>query len=401
MKTRLRLQAAALVLSAGLVSLQVAPAFAATPSELASLTVGNLASQVDISPDGTTAYVGSTWSPGTVSVIDIASRQVTKTITVGNRAYGIAFTPDGSEAYVVNRDSGNVSVINSASQTVTGTIPVGSSPYGVTFSIDGTLAYVANTQSNTVSVINTATKSVASTIPVAAEPIWLSTNPVSGEIYVVSMREDKVVKIIGTAVVATSSVITDAYSVSVTPDGSKLYVSSMSSVITVLDASTLQPMGTISVGGSVFNSTFSPAGDVAYFSDNSARQLHVIDVATNSVDALPGYPLTLTGTNPSSVAVTPDCTTAVVVVSNYPNSGFISFSSIVSTGQPSCSAPEPEPNPETQPNPTATTQLANTGTSAPQTLLGLLGAVTLLLIGVVLSARRRNTLMHGSHEFEG
>ena len=79
------------------------------------------------------AYVANSIS-GTVSVIDMATDQVTNTIPVGRHPVGIAVSPDGSQVYVANFLSGTVSVIDTVTDKVTGTIHVGASPVGIAVS---------------------------------------------------------------------------------------------------------------------------------------------------------------------------------------------------------------------------------------------------------------------------
>jgi YVTN family beta-propeller protein len=54
-----------------------------------------------LSPDESTLVVTSAWSR-TVSVIDLAKRQVQKTIEVGREPRGVVITPDGKKAYVTH-----------------------------------------------------------------------------------------------------------------------------------------------------------------------------------------------------------------------------------------------------------------------------------------------------------
>jgi len=371
-----------------MITVQASPASASSPSEIASLSVGLIPAQVAISPDGSTAFVTNTAS-GSVTVIDIASRAVTTTITVGTTPYGVAFKPDGSQAYVVNRDSDNVSVIDTSSNTVASVITVGDAPYGVTFSVDGNQAYVANSQDDTVSVISTANATVTTTISGFDEPIWLATNLVTSSVYVVNQGSDRVSEIQGTTRTRESDPITDAYSASVSPDGASLYVTSLSNpgFITVLNANTLVPSGgTIGVGGFFFFSSFSADGSLAFVPSNSTDTLRVIDPDSRAIDTVTGYPLALTGKSPVSVAVTPDCTTAIVVMANYPSGGGpTGFASIVDTGQPSCATPPPVPP---EPNP----EIAKTGTNSSQALLSVLGAGALLAVGAtIMVIRRRRT----------
>jgi YVTN family beta-propeller protein len=66
---------------------------------------------VVVSPDGQKAYVTHDY-PGTVSVVDIASRKIERTIPVGQWARGIALAADGSKLYVSHFFSADLSAID-------------------------------------------------------------------------------------------------------------------------------------------------------------------------------------------------------------------------------------------------------------------------------------------------
>ena len=56
-----------------------------------------------VSPDGTRAYVTDDSSPGSMSVINTATDQVTATIGGLRSPAGVAVSPDGTRAYVPHR----------------------------------------------------------------------------------------------------------------------------------------------------------------------------------------------------------------------------------------------------------------------------------------------------------
>ncbi|MBD3347112.1 MAG: hypothetical protein GF401_18825 [Chitinivibrionales bacterium] len=128
---------------------------------------------VAVSPDGATLYAAcySDKRPlGIVSVIDIASGNVTRNIPAGHSCRAPVVSPDGSVLYVCNRFENLVSVIDIGSGTVTGTIPVVREPYDAALTPDGSKLVVTNylptgrsdvdIRQSAVSIINTATGSV-------------------------------------------------------------------------------------------------------------------------------------------------------------------------------------------------------------------------------------------------
>ena len=67
-----------------------------------------------------------------MSIIDVASEKVTGTISkVGVRPWGIAVSPDGHRLYTANGPSNDVSVIDLATRAVTKQIKAGRSPWGL------------------------------------------------------------------------------------------------------------------------------------------------------------------------------------------------------------------------------------------------------------------------------
>ena len=124
-----------------------------------TIPVGTSPQGIAILPNGKTAYVNT----GTnISVIDIATKQVTSISVGGNTGAQSALTPDGKSLYVpieAASGPGSVIIVNIATGTVIGTpITVGQQPVAVAISPDGMNAYVANYADSTVSVIQITTK---------------------------------------------------------------------------------------------------------------------------------------------------------------------------------------------------------------------------------------------------
>jgi len=103
-----------------------------------------------------------------VSVIEVGGDLNIKRaeITVGVEPRSVAITPNGQKVYVTNMASGSVSIINAATRAVTRVIPVGREPFGCALAPDGNKLYVANFSSDTLSIIDTSTDVLLQTLPI-------------------------------------------------------------------------------------------------------------------------------------------------------------------------------------------------------------------------------------------
>src|SRR5262249_30151913 len=73
----------------------------------------------------------SNFRDDTVSLVNLATGNVTATVPVGDGPWGVAVHPRGTELWITNRREGSVSVIDLATRTVTAMFPVGRVPLGV------------------------------------------------------------------------------------------------------------------------------------------------------------------------------------------------------------------------------------------------------------------------------
>lgn len=183
-----------------------------------------------LSPDGSRLYAARS-GPGTVVVLDTASRSVVTTITLasGSGPSGIVVSPDGNYVYVSNALTDTVSVIDTSTNSVVNTINVGDEPQGVAVTPGGDKLYVANALSDTVSVIDTGTQTVVSTIPVGDVPFAIAASPDGNSVYVGNNGVSASVSVIDVSndtVSGTISLPAVNYSrgISVTSDSSLVYV---------------------------------------------------------------------------------------------------------------------------------------------------------------------------------
>ena len=219
-----------------------------------------------------TLYITDT-AQNTVSVIDAAT--LTKSdynpaethIHVGWDPTGLAVTPDGSQLWVA--DSGpqtdsrlaGISVISTSSNTVTATLPLPAAPQQVAFSPSGTTAYVTT-----------------------ADGLW-----------VFSTATDKAITIVRG--------LGDLHGVVVSPDGSKVYVTSTDhNVVDVISTAGFNRVTSrIRVGDLPWGMALSANGGTLYVANPDSNQISVISTAAGTVSST----LTLSG-GPDVLALTSD-----------------------------------------------------------------------------------------------
>jgi YVTN family beta-propeller protein len=228
-----------------------------------------------VTPDGTRSYL-SLWGPtARVVPIDNATRTVLPVrgrdgIAVGRDPGIMAFTPDGKRAYVATLSGLLVVDTDAASPTFHtvlrvpegDAIAVGRRPFGVAVTADGARAYVANQGSDTVSVVDTDAASPrfhtvlpvpdGRAIRVGLGPRGLALDPARARLYVANTRSNDVSVVdtdprsptvhatLSTVALATGLSECFPYSVTVSPDGTRLYVPCVSvKQVVVIDAASL------------------------------------------------------------------------------------------------------------------------------------------------------------------
>lgn len=138
------------------------------------IRVGNGSEGFDVTQDGKEILVANA-QDGTVSIIDVTSKQVTQTLTadaVG--ANRLKLTPDGKLAFISSLRNPDVTVIDTATRKTVKRIPVGSGAAGIQMQPDGARAFVACSPDGYVAVIDLHTMEVVSRIPAGHDPDGLA-----------------------------------------------------------------------------------------------------------------------------------------------------------------------------------------------------------------------------------
>lgn len=108
-----------------------------------------------VSPDAdwTRVYVPNIGS-ATVSVIDVARREVVKHIAVGNGPEGVAVHPGSRELYVANQHDNSLYVMDGNHHGLLARLTLGTLPIRIAFTPDGRYALLPNRESGDLSVVD-------------------------------------------------------------------------------------------------------------------------------------------------------------------------------------------------------------------------------------------------------
>lgn len=223
--------------------------------------------------------------------------QRTATVTVGNTPVKAAPTPDGTQVLVANAGDGTVSVLNIASKAVTKTItltaPDGSpvAPNNIAFLPDGSRAYVTDHACNsnpesTMFIIDMASLTVSGTFPISCFPSGLAVSPDGTQVWVAS-RGDSRVDVYDTATNARvfGFNVPLATGIAFNPSGSTVYLAEGNSpgFIQVIDASSYQLITRIAVGNLPHVLKVSPSGHDLFVTNGLSNNISQISTLTNTV----------------------------------------------------------------------------------------------------------------------
>lgn len=236
-----------------------------TAGPMARISVGMHPAHVITDIDGKRAFVTNA-EDDTLSVIDLASREVIATVTTGDYPHGQRLSPDGRVIWVANVNSGNVSVIDTSTLKEVARIDVGLTPVQVGFLADGSRVYVSLRDKNSVAVIDAKTRAVISTVEVGRGPIQLYATPDGRFVYVANQgteaNPDDTVSVMDVAtnsVTATIRTGKGAHGVTVSSDGKDAFVTNMfDGTVSVIDVASQTVLANIPVGKGASGITYRP-----------------------------------------------------------------------------------------------------------------------------------------------
>lgn len=122
-------------------------------------------------PDGKTLYIACA-TANRVQVVDLSTRQVTKSVTLPGSPSGLCLSPDGARLVVTcAAPASPICVVNTARGRITDKLVAGHTTTAPVISPDGKTLFVCNRFDDDVSVIDLTTKKEKCRIPVRREPV--------------------------------------------------------------------------------------------------------------------------------------------------------------------------------------------------------------------------------------
>jgi PQQ-dependent catabolism-associated beta-propeller protein len=198
------------------------------------------------------AFAGEFWisneKDNTISVIDEATLEVTRTIEVGKRPRGIIFSRDYSLVYLCASDSNTVQVIDPSSGKVLNELPSGEDPEQFALHPDNRHLYIANEDDAITTVVDVVERKVVAQVDVGIEPEGMAVSP-DGKISVTTSETTNMAHWIDTAthqIIANTLVDQRPRHAEYNKDGSELWVSSeIGGTVTVFNTADQSEKGKI------------------------------------------------------------------------------------------------------------------------------------------------------------
>jgi YVTN family beta-propeller protein len=233
---------------------------------------------------------------GTVSLVDLATKQITATIPVGEGPHEVAISPDGAWAVVSNygptgAPGATLSLIDIAAGSVETTIPLGKhrSPHGLAWTKDGSQILATVESDSALLVIDRAGGTIAADIHLGRRgPDLIALSADSSRAFVTALGGSNVnaVDLATQKVTSSAELPPNADGIAVRPGSDELWVASQNSdKLTVLGLSDLAPRATIASAGYPLRVRFTPDGATALAIFGKSSELKFFDAATRKETA--------------------------------------------------------------------------------------------------------------------
>ena len=296
----------------------------ATKTITATITTPSGPWTMIVHPSGNKLYVANR-TDNSISVIDTEKRKIAATITISN-AGDMVFNLDATKLYMVSPAQNSVVVVDTVTNKISDTIAVGQKPSGIALSPNGNRLYVANTESHTVSIINTATNKVINNASVGLRNIPTVLAATSSKVYIGGTGAIYSLSTAVNRVTSGYDIPNIGLSMTVSPNGSTLYLANTLDSISVITAATGAVTKTIATGtdlGSV-QISLNPNGTRIYATNTHDKTVTFIDTATKSST---GVVLLSSGAAPTTSSLMNPIVDQINAILNGVINGFIAITS--------------------------------------------------------------------------
>jgi len=251
---------------------------------------------------------------GVVARAQLPDTAFSVTIPIGQIPTGVAINATGSRAYVTNQGSASVSAIELATNQILNTIPVTGRAPGVVAVTPGDRGLYVTTTADEAYFINLATRTIDDRLLVTVDgpPNGLAFSPDGSQLYVSTVTGS-----VFECDRATARIERRLYvggrpqGIAVSPDGTELYVANettdSSGGLDIWSLTTGRPIARVAIGGRGFALAVTPDGAEIYVTQSLAGRVQIVDRAT-----LRPKQAVETGGRPRRIAFDRQGTTAVI-----------------------------------------------------------------------------------------
>jgi YVTN family beta-propeller protein len=251
---------------------------------------------------------------------DLVPSFITATATTGKILVSMQATPGSTTCPGGN---GAIGIIDAITATLTNTICVGAAAPGfIVVAQNDAKAFILDTVDNNVSVLNIAAATLSAMPPLGVgNPVWATTSPDGNTVYVLNQGSISVINAVAETVTGSITAVAAGLSnpsVIIADNSNRLYVSNKNPVgtVTVLNASTLAAVhAPITVGAKPVALSVTPDGSSVYVANTGSNFASVINANSFNVSTLTPIPATVDPTaTVQSVTVSKDGTKAFMAV---------------------------------------------------------------------------------------